>query len=968
MNKRLNAKKIAAVVTGAALLGFGLVFASPVTYSNVPVINNAGQPVVQVVVGHAAQPSDGVAAGNIAAAIGNLAFTQTTKVFPVNATQAQSVLGVSVSPANYQLTNQKVFLNVSSSSLSSGSFGFTGLIGSVLNGAVLLSSPISTKSLQGATYGYPESNSVTASPAASVYYAAGGVPVSSVTGSYNGGGVSFTTFTTTAGSPSVNYDNIMRIDSSELPALMNNWGSLGENEYLWITGFPVYDQASSVKQLALLSAGGAYQVTFNKPIPQHTSSNGINNANFQLLGQGWSIINSNTVGVGDVSSTSVIAGGKMQLASSLTNLTTVYVGGNLTSGDFRVQLSGIGNMNSNGQASAAINLYYQNSTSPVNTSVLASGTLTKFNVSGHIVYIKVNSTFAGGSFAYQQFAKLKLYANAYNITSGQVFNQTNNPGWYVDLLWTNGTGTGIPNELQSIVLYNTTPTTLYQGQSFSYIHSPAAYKLQFVGTTLGSTSFDHITATVAAPSSVQYQNNPVSTTYAGNINNITEPTQELLVSSQIPNAFSFAGQTAQNLVYNLVPYRLVEQANSIGVANSVANAMVTLTYAHTTQNALVTSNSVLAVTVYGARSAGAGVTQLGTATFSSPTTVSYDLMVANVYNVTGIKLNKAIPGLTVSVSENSVVMAMLQPLTTPQLLYTQTGKNYLINASGSAVIYNQQNGQPTTLFSITQSLPSGTGSQSYGTYTINEINVPSQTSSQDSLAFGIYNATAGTGANPLFILNQSTGGTHNNMTYVSSSAQSLQVPVGFVTERGSNVASISPSSVTVAIAESVNQMQFAIGPTNVTAVRYANNQYNFSVGQQVSIPGLTSNVTVAKVTASVNAVSNGTTISGLSNLTSSPVVVTTPVLLNNLPTTPLVVLDSATNPQDTLILVGSGYVNALSGTMQSQMNVSNTALDVNGGKILTSGNQILVAGWTANETTAAANRFIQALYQSAASS
>ncbi|MCL5122587.1 MAG: S-layer protein, partial [Candidatus Marsarchaeota archaeon] len=82
--KRLNAKKIAAVVTGAALLGFGLAVASPVTISNVQVINNAGQPTVQVVVGSLAKPSDGVAAGNIAAAIGNLAFTQTQKVFPAN--------------------------------------------------------------------------------------------------------------------------------------------------------------------------------------------------------------------------------------------------------------------------------------------------------------------------------------------------------------------------------------------------------------------------------------------------------------------------------------------------------------------------------------------------------------------------------------------------------------------------------------------------------------------------------------------------------------------------------------------------------------------------------------------------------------------------------------------------------------------------------------------------------------------
>ncbi|MDE1869327.1 MAG: hypothetical protein KGH60_05195, partial [Candidatus Micrarchaeota archaeon] len=62
--KSLNAKRIAAVVSGAALLGVGLAFAGSVTFQNVPVITTSGQPVVQVVVGSNAKASDGVAAAN----------------------------------------------------------------------------------------------------------------------------------------------------------------------------------------------------------------------------------------------------------------------------------------------------------------------------------------------------------------------------------------------------------------------------------------------------------------------------------------------------------------------------------------------------------------------------------------------------------------------------------------------------------------------------------------------------------------------------------------------------------------------------------------------------------------------------------------------------------------------------------------------------------------------------------------
>ena len=80
--KGLYAKKIAAV---AASVLMGLAFAGQgVVYNNVPIINTAGQPVVQIVVGSTAQPSDGVVAANIAAVIGSLAHTSTNITAVVN--------------------------------------------------------------------------------------------------------------------------------------------------------------------------------------------------------------------------------------------------------------------------------------------------------------------------------------------------------------------------------------------------------------------------------------------------------------------------------------------------------------------------------------------------------------------------------------------------------------------------------------------------------------------------------------------------------------------------------------------------------------------------------------------------------------------------------------------------------------------------------------------------------------------
>ncbi len=75
--KSLNVKRIAAVAAGAAMLGAA--FATAVTVDTEGVGNfkffNNGEPGVKVVVGSTAMASDAVAAANIAAMLGNLAYT-----------------------------------------------------------------------------------------------------------------------------------------------------------------------------------------------------------------------------------------------------------------------------------------------------------------------------------------------------------------------------------------------------------------------------------------------------------------------------------------------------------------------------------------------------------------------------------------------------------------------------------------------------------------------------------------------------------------------------------------------------------------------------------------------------------------------------------------------------------------------------------------------------------------------------
>ena len=989
--KTLNAKRVAAIAAGAALLGVGLAFAGPVTFQNVPIISNAGQPVVQIVIGSTAKPADGVSAANIAAAIGNLAYTSVPVTATVNATQAQSVLHVSVSSSTGTgLSNPQVWLNESASAAPNGAFAFQALIGSVLNRAVVLGAPASTKTLQGTgQYSYPESNSLTSSPMASPYYSISFIPFQTVTSSINGGGLSFT-----SGFRSTTYDNILQVSNANLASLLANSGAYGENEYLWLTGFPVFDQgttSSPVNQFALASAGGAYQVTFNKPIPILTGSGGVNQPSITLLGKTWTILNytaataslPNTLGStgGVLDSSHITFGGKITLAASLVPLTTVYVGHNLTSGPFTVQLTDLGQPNSNGVVPASLAVYYNGQLT--NTSSTFPASTLKFNVTGNLLYVKVNSTFAG-LYQYQKWAKMQLFSNVQPMSNGGAWNATTNPGWDVLLGWTNSTSGTKINALQTIIAYNLTPVSaLMAGQSFSFIGNPSMYKMTLAGDTLGN-NFDAVSSTVSSSSNLNYQNTPGTPTGGGvgNINNITEPGQLLTLTSQIPNAFSYAGQVTGTVKYDLTPYQLSMNGNSMGLGGGTGSQAYVFANAIAPYNGLINSNNQLTITVYGypTNSATSQVSNSFTLTAinSQPSTgYAYNAPVASLYNVTKITLSEAVPGLTVVVG-NVIGANALATMTTltPQILYTPSTSSslytYATTSGTTAVLYNQQNGQAPTnvvLNALTATASPSIGS-TYATFTVNVVEnpVPGQTTPTDYLAFELKNSTTGgvAAAGTLYQMNYSATGTQNNVTYAPTTGSTLNVRQNFRTEKGSKVTSISPTTVVLSLAKAVDQLTIDVGPiaSNTTTTSYKT--YGpFGLGQPTNL----ANVSIGNVTAGVILGTGSTyTITGINNITAKPSVsmATQPVLLNNLATTPLVVLDSQASAGSNLILIGSGYVNTLSAQLQSAYNVSMTTTTQITQAYGT--NRILVAGYYAAQTTAAANAFIQQLYANAAGS
>jgi hypothetical protein len=841
----------------------------------------------------------------------------------------------------------------------SGTYGFTALIGSVLNKGVQVSSPQNTKIVAGAAYGYPESTSV--SPTPSPYTASGTELGTTPSASYNGGGVTFSSFTNST------YDNVLQVTNANLPSLLNNYGTYSETENLWLTGFPVYDQQSSVNNFAMLSAGGAYQVVFNNKVPLTTSSGAAVNAQIKLLGSNWTIING-TAPTGSVASTAAVSGGKLLLASSLSNMETVYVGHNLTSGGFTVQLADLGQPNSNGISPASILVYYNNVLTNT-TSIFPAASATKFNVTGHVLYVKVNQTFAG-LYAYQKWAKMQLYSNVFPLTSGQKYNQTVNQGWTTELLWANqsGANSGRPDSIESILFVNTSPTTLMPGQSFYYMQNPQVYAAKLVGETLGSANYDNVQMALSAQTET-YANAGSGSGANANVTAITEPGQLLTVTSSIPNAFTpSVGSQTSTLLYDLTPYQLVSSANSIGVSG-LTGISVNLAGGGN----FVSNNQQLTVTVYGnkgSNSRNVGLQFSGQGTLTSTQVLD---------NVTGIELNRAIPGAVVTVSYlvgNSATQMAQLTTAAPELLYQQSGKSYLSANPTLSVTYNQQVGQPTSTFALTGSAAGAKAANvvsPYFTFSAQEYPVPALTSPSDYLEMEIYNSTTGISASPLFQLNYSVAGTKNNATYISSQSASLSVPPlsvpqGFRTERGSKVASITPSTEVWDLAKDVDTLQFTVGTTSATtnSVTTQATIGPFAVGQAVT--GF-SGLTVANVTGKCSFTTTSCSVTGINSLSVSAANAMSTRVAINTATTPIAELDSQASNTQTVIVVGSKYVN----TVAQQIFAANPSLDqtFGPGSVIEQAfgtSQILVAGYSANDTVTAGNQFINDLLTAASKS
>lgn len=252
-------------------------------------------------------------------------------------------------------------------------------------------------------------------------------------------------------------------------------------------------------------------------------------------------------------------------------------------------------------------------------------------------------------------------------------------------------------------------------------------------------------------------------------------------------------------------------------------------------------------------------------------------------------------------------------------------------------------------------------------YLSNYVGLSESTSGSDTTFTGEIQAYLNTTQNTFTDGNGST--TSDSVFYTDTGASgptsytNTAVKQGFITNRGSVISGVSSNAISINYANSLQGVVYTITPSGVNASMANTANYSLTPGQSQGLGNGYSiklmSVGGASATTGVNS-----SVNGVSGLTASPATAATVVPLNTA-STPLVEFDSQASTTQPLIVVGGPAVNTVAASLASQGRVS---LTTPGDAVVQQiGNDILVAGYTASDTQAAANALISWMAQNAAS-
>lgn len=449
--KSLNVKKIAVAAIGAAMIGaaFAGAVTVPSSLSSYQFFSN-GSPQVKIVVGSAAQPSDAVAAANIAAMIGNLAYTST----PVSI-NGESGLACTGSAGTATCSGGSATIQVTTPGINPATaYQMTTLINSALN----------------------------------ANYTAGLT-------SQNRGNNNFATGQT-AGVSAPNYTDSLnaKITPSNTPVLkttnLNIGGnSISEEEDIYAGATNQF--SSTNNQIQSNSMGAYYVASFTPALPLCTNTANnvatcdasgnqqlINDTvnTIEFLGQPWVVEQFNN---GVINANGSNAATSLELGQQTNYVPQLYIGQSETAPNgVKVTLNSI--TGASGQGNQGFYASFNVTATDGTTQMITMNEQSYQTVDG--VTIHVGKIFPGLTSGVQ-YAEVSIYSNQLTLSSsGATISGTLNYGSWQSSF--QDTTNGNSEAISKIMVYNyNTVSNANPGTSYSLIQGSPLYNLNYVGLT-----------------------------------------------------------------------------------------------------------------------------------------------------------------------------------------------------------------------------------------------------------------------------------------------------------------------------------------------------------------------------------------------------------------------------------------------------------------------------------------------------
>ncbi|MBI2445948.1 S-layer protein [Candidatus Micrarchaeota archaeon] len=938
--KSLNVKKIATAAAGAALLGAAFAGAVQVDssgLSNFPFFSN-GAPNLKIVVGSQAQPSDAVAAANIAAMIGNMAYTsQDITVLGAD------LLSCSGGTASTTSTDDKVSLEITTPGVN----------------------PNVAYQMKTYVEGFLDTNTTDDR-------------VNDLTGTNTilGGTSPFAS----AGRKITSSESALAFKGAITDSQVSK--SYTQEERYYVYSKTQYD--ASTKTVKAKNPQVAYESIFTNPIQvcteftpddstcSDTYKTTKHRVKVKLLGADWIIVGMDNFN----SDTALPATSVLTLGKEVSYKEFMQIGDTVTSPNgISAKLKDISAV----PTGTAQLLSVSFEVSDANGNVIDTTTLQQdgeYNKNG--IVIRVFQVFAG--LGQTSYAQVSVFSDKLALQQSSSVS-TDNTNWRVNLV---GGGTSYGHSLARVQLTRSVASDLNKGDSLNFLDKPALMKLTYNG--LADVSYDKLTF---ATGSQSFQTSATDTT--------TVDLSYILAQSTLTSPFDFSD--AASAPTNAREFYIISDATAAG--NGSAGTVFFrdpttsnfVPYYSTTMVLAGAAYTTSATNVRISTGTGAKVYDFGTGARFTNNTAANSTMMAGVWTFgtdTGFATAATFPAAAIS-----NVTASAARLTPSGIVLTNANGNAtvdgtLMGLAAGTVRINFENwngtitpGQGAT--GVSYNVGSNFVKYNYGpnfvylritpagfeagdmTTIRRGLFVPEYVTTEDSVqgafSLGVSQASSST---PHLSLESgtATGGYFpltalGAATYTTTATTPTLYEVGYISPRGSKLAALSLTNAEIQYATTLAHALTTLSTAGTdTGANKATT--DFKAGE-TALDNNGYKVVVKTITAAgASSGSTGGSVSGADGLKPSQetAFVVTPL---DTAASPLVVTDASAGAQP-LIVVGGPLVNSVAASALSGAPAASASDEP---VVKVQGDKILVYGYSASDTTSAANSLIAWLSQNA---